>query len=811
MSNSYIELLAPAGDFDCLKAAVQNGANCVYLGSNMFNARASASNFNREELKEAINYAKLRNVKVNFTLNTLIRDEEFNDAIEIARYVYSLGCDAILVQDLGLAKRLIQLFPDMDIHASTQMSIHNLQGALELEKLGFKRAVLARELTIRDIENICMHTNIEIETFIHGALCISYSGQCLFSSMVGGRSGNRGKCAQACRLPYELCEENTDKVIDKGFLLSPKDLCGLKYIPDLIKIGVKSLKIEGRMKTPEYVATVTRIYRKYIDLALSNEPYVIDENDIKELMQVFNRGGFSNGNLDTEPNTDYVYPEKQNNQGLFLGQIQKYNASKGLITFKTHENISINDTVCVQNEEHKYTVSELMIDNSNIKSAKVDDMITIGRIKGNISLGDKIFKISDYNKNKETMEFINKENKKIPLTCVVTIKKELPISMEVTSLDKEDGNYFSMSTKKETDLIPIDSISNPITLDRIKEQINKTTDTPFEFKNIKILLDDNTYIPKISAINQLRRDCLNDLMEKAKERFLRTEKVDSLATFKDISIHSSSTNVKKKVSYSLELNTLNINFDYSKLSNIDRIYVPIKYFINKKYVDILNILKTKGDLYISLPIIVRDNYRNITFNSINDFIKDYNLKGMIITNIAGAENVNKFPDLEIVANHSLNVFNLHTIEELKSLGINSVTLSPELDRNALQKLASSSPLPTEIMVYGRVPLMNTGYCFLGKSNRCYPTCEMQCKENNYYLKDRLGYKFKIVPDNIQTVTTIYNSKILSIKYNDINIDYAKISILDENIDEINNIINTVKKGDILTGNDYTSGNLNKMV
>ena len=465
----------------------------------MFSARANAKNFNKEGLKQAIQYAKLHNVKVNFTLNTLLKENELDKALDLAKYVYSLGCDAILVQDLGLAEYLIKNFPDMDIHASTQMTIHNLAGALELEKLGFKRVVLARELTIRDIENICTHTNIEIETFIHGALCISYSGQCLVSSIVGGRSGNRGKCAQPCRLPYELIDESSDKCIDKGYLLSPKDLCGLKYIPELIKVGVKCLKIEGRLKNPQYVATVTRIYRKYIDLALSDNPYVIDENDIKDLMLSFNRGGFSAGSLDNEPNTSYIYKEKQNNQGLLLGQIQKYNANKGLITFKTQEKLSINDTVCVQNEDHKYTVSELMKDKENIKSADENDLITIGRIKGKISLGDKIYKLSDYTKNKEISDNINKENKKIPLMCTVTVKKGFPISMEVTSLDKENGNYFSMSTKKEIDLFPIDSISTPITRERIAEQISKTTDTPFEFKKINILLDENTYIPKISA------------------------------------------------------------------------------------------------------------------------------------------------------------------------------------------------------------------------------------------------------------------------------------------------------------------------
>ncbi len=315
------------GDFECLKAAVQNGADSVYFGAANFNARAQATNFDLTNLKDAISYAKLRGVNSHLVLNTLINNNEFEDAVLLAQKAYEFGIDAIIVQDLGLATTLIKNFPDLPIHASTQMTIHNLEGVLEAEKLGFKRVVLSRELSLEEITYICANSNIEIETFIHGALCISYSGQCLFSSMVGGRSGNRGRCAQPCRLPYKLVvekdraldqlnkndfEKNTNleyrniytpsfqKVIDtslgnvsNGYLLSTRDLCGLEFIPDLINAGVMCFKIEGRMKSPEYVATVTRIYRKYIDLALSDKPYIIDEKDKKELMQVFNRGGFS--------------------------------------------------------------------------------------------------------------------------------------------------------------------------------------------------------------------------------------------------------------------------------------------------------------------------------------------------------------------------------------------------------------------------------------------------------------------------------------------------------------------------------------
>ena len=394
-----VELLSPVGDFECLKAAVQNGANAVYFGSNVFSARAFAQNFDDEELKKAIEYAKLRGVKTHLTLNILIKENEFEDAFNLAKKAYEYGIDAIIVQDLGLAKILIDSFPDLEIHASTQMTIHNLEGVQELEKLGFKRAVLSRELSINDIEYICENSNIEIEAFVHGALCISYSGQCLLSSMIGGRSGNRGKCAQPCRLPYELIDKD-ENILDKGYLLSPRDLCGLKYLPELIKAGVSSFKIEGRMKTPEYVATVTRIYRKYVDLAQKYiagkiENYYIDEKDIQDLMQVFNRGGFSDGHLSSDANRNLIFKEKPNNMGLYLGKIINFNPTKGLVTAKLETSLSIGDSISFEKENSKYTISELMQNNSNIKTAKTNEIVTFGRMKGNIHIGDKVYKTYD--------------------------------------------------------------------------------------------------------------------------------------------------------------------------------------------------------------------------------------------------------------------------------------------------------------------------------------------------------------------------------------------------------------------------------
>lgn len=810
-----IELLSPVGDFECLKAAVQSGADAVYLGGDLFNARNSATNFNKEELKEAIHYAKLRNIKVNFTLNTLIKDDEFEDAINLAKYVYSLGVDAIIVQDLGLATILIKELPNLHIHASTQMTTHNLDGVLELQDLGFKRVVLSRELSLREIEYICNNSKIEIETFIHGALCISYSGQCLLSSSIGARSGNRGKCAQPCRLPYELVAESpSDKkqILDKGYLLSPRDLCGLNYIPNLIKSGVKCLKIEGRMKSPLYVSTVTQIYRKYIDLAYSNSPYVVDENDINKLMQVFNRGGFSTGNFSSAPNEEYVFKDKPNNIGLYSGNVSNYNPQKGLITLETSETLNIGDKVSTEFEEHSYTISELMKNGKNINGANPGDTVTIGRMKGKINLGDKVYKISSLTQSKQIAEFIKKENIKIPLVATVTVRKGQPIELEVTSCDKDDGNYFSMSTKRISDISPVDAISNPISIERIREQISKTQDTPFEFKYINVNIDENVYIPKISAINQLRRDCLDDLINQAIRRFHNyLEPSDSGTQFKS---SRKRKNVQESPKISLLLNTLVANDDYLKLKNVDFAYIPFTYFLNEQYKKSIVQISKVSKLYILMPVIIKDNFRNLIITNFENILKQFDIKGIVLSSLSTLECLKSYlKNLEIVANFNFNVFNRYTISELKKLGVTKVTLSPELDKNTLKELSEKSSLPVEILVYGKLPLMNTGYCLLGSSNKCYPTCSTMCRNTNsrYFLKDRLHMYFRVIPDNLQTINTIYNSKITSINYSDFNVESIRVSIIDRNVSEINSILKNVRKDIIYTGNEYTKGNLEKHV
>ncbi len=791
-----IELLSPVGDLDCLKAAVQNGADCVYFGASNFSARAFASNF--DDLELAINYAKIRGVKTNLTLNTLIKNDEFEDAYNLAKKAYELGIDAIIVQDLGLATRLIKDFPDLPIHASTQMSIHNLQGTLKLQNLGFKRVVLARELCANEIEYICQNSNVEIECFIHGALCISYSGQCLFSSLVGGRSGNRGKCAQPCRLPYELVQ-NGNETIDKGFLLSTKDLCGLDYIPFLINAGVTSFKIEGRMKTPEYVATVTRIYRKYIDLALSGNPYVIDEKDKKDLLQVFNRGLSSNGHLDKEPNKNLIYPIKPNNMGLPLGIIQKYNKTKGHITLKLQEELCVGDCISTQKENGSYNVSELMVKNKNIKIGNIGNLVTIGRMKGNISVGDKVLKDNALNSFKT-------ENRKIPLNIKLFIQNNKNISAVVNSCYKYDL-YKNLNFEYTFNIIPNTSINKPLDKDTIIKQFSKTNNSIYEFKKIEIILDDNLFLP-ISSLNDLRRTILENIEKQTLDKIKRTSNCCYTP------IVSNASNLKNNYKISLLLNDLNLEYDYSKLNGVHNLYIPLKFFVNKNYENILKVLNKKFSTYIYLPTIIRANYRNLFYDNIVNTTKKYNIKGIVLSNISNFMLISDLyksnKNLELIANYTFNIYNNETINKLNDLQISKYTVSPELDKLSILNLYGNPQ--KELIVYGKIPLMNMNYCLLGKSNKCYPNCNSLCtNKNRYFLKDRLGLHFDIVPDNIQTVTTIYNCKTLSICPTDFNLDCARIDILYENIDEINNIINTVKLGKKFEGKQYTNGNLNREI
>ena len=812
-----VELLSPVGDFECLKAAVQNGANSVYLGASSFSARAKATNFNKDELLEAIRYAKLRNVSVHLALNTLIKNDEFEEAVNLAIKAYNMGVDAIIVQDLGLATYLLENYPMIPLHGSTQMTVHNLNGVKQLETMGFSRVVLSRELSLEDITYIRENTNVELEVFIHGALCISYSGQCLLSSAIGGRSGNRGLCAQPCRLPYEIIEENTKTLkttsIDKGYLLSPRDNCAIELLPELIKLGIDSFKIEGRMKTPYYVGVVTRVYRKYIDLVLNNISLdnetlrsMIKKNlDIKnedtglsdreELTQVFNRGSFSTGHF--RPNKNLIFKDKPNNMGYYLGTITHINENKGHLKLTLENTLSVGDKVSINNES--YTVSELMIDNKNYETLPKGKTVKIGRMKGKISVGSKVYRIETAKLNKSISPTFKEDKnfKKVKINGLASISEGCPITLKVWSYE---GFYKELEYNAIADFIPENAQNKPITVDKIKEQLSKTGSTEFEFNNLEVNLNGNLFLPS-SALNELRRIALEGYENLVLQTYSRNLSAKHLKCNNENSLTS---NNDKKVS--LLINLLDLDKDYSILTSIDKLYIPLKYFLLPKYKTQLINLSNTFNLYIYMPhVILDEKLKNINFKNV---LSEINIKGFVISHISQIDLV-KDLNLELIGNFNLNIYNNFSTQKLSELNLKTITLSPELEKFEINDVLSQINTDSELIVYGKLPVMTNQYCYLGKSNKCYEKCDKKCLLNNkYYLKDRMDFKFRFIPDNMTTLTTIYNSKTLSVLHDSINVNNIRIDLLDEDFEEIQNIIDTVKSNNRFEGKEYTNGKLN---
>jgi len=777
-----IELLSPAGDMEALKAAVQNGANAVYLGASKFNARVNGKNFDDEELIQAIEYAKLRNVKVHLTLNILIQNSEFQDAINLVEKAYKAGIDAVIVQDIGVAKYIIENFPGLEVHASTQMTIYNEVGVKKLAELGFTRAVLARELSIKEIEKICKNSNIEIETFAHGALCICYSGQCLMSSMIGGRSGNRGKCAGTCRLPYELVNKKNNRVEEKGYLLSSKDVCSLDILPELIKAGVTSLKLEGRMKSPEYVGMVTSIYRKYLDLAQSDEEYIVDEQDREKLMQSFNRGGFSTGYLAGNLGKDMMYTKKPNHIGVYIGNVISYNKNKGYVKFKTNKDIALGDSISINDSSCK--TSELMENKDNIKRAKAGQVITIGRIKGNIRPNDKIYKTVSTQLQNEIMQSYSKENIKRDINCKISLRKEEKLKLEVQDIITNQKVIVEGETVKKAENIGI-------TRDRVLEQLSKTGNTIFRIKEAEVDIEECISIP-IKAINEARRNALELLENKIKKIFKRS--LDKLTKIKMESNYKNTNKVK----VSVLLNKIK-ECDYTKLKNVDRVYIPFSEFISKE--NLLDKIIDNFDTYLYLPAIIKGNYEELLKKHIDNIMKK-NIKGVVVSNLSQFDIIKKF-NKDIIANYTMNITNNKSAQEVINLGASTVTISPEANKSIIKDLQANK----ELIVYGRALLMTSEYCTIG----IFKKCDGKCEQGEYVLKDRMNFEFPIYTDRFNCNNKIYNSKITSISYLDLSVDSIRIDILEENIEEINQIIKVHKDGGRLEGNKYTNGNINREI
>jgi collagenase-like PrtC family protease len=518
-----VELLAPAGNAESLRAAVENGADAVYLGGKLFNARQQAGNFDMPELREGLRYAHARGVSIYLTLNTLLSDGEIPQAVAYAKEACDAGIDGIIVQDFGLAALLRKTCPELPLHGSTQMTVYDLDGVRLLEKMGFKRVVLARELTLEQAAWIARNTELEVEMFVHGAMCVCYSGQCLMSSMIGGRSGNRGRCAQPCRLAWTLVSpDGKNRPSDRPrYLLSPKDMNTLEYIGEIAASGVRSLKIEGRMKSPEYVATVVRIYRKYLDIALKQgnagnaAKLDIDEKDRHDLLQIFNRGGFSSGYLKGKKGAAMMSYDKPNNSGVCVGSVVSYDSRRRTLKIRLVETLNIGDGIEIWaggSGSPGGTVTMIKKSGRNVKKAVKGDVVEIGFFSGNIAPGMKVFKTADIELIREAQRtYANGNLRRIPIRGAAVLEPGRPL---VLTVEDDDGHRITVSGS-----VPAETaVNRPLTRDRLAGQLNKTGSTPFDFVQLDIRMQDGLVIP-VSEINEVRRKGLEALYEARADRY----------------------------------------------------------------------------------------------------------------------------------------------------------------------------------------------------------------------------------------------------------------------------------------------------
>ena len=674
-----IELLAPAGNMEALIAAIQAGCDAVYIAGDHFGARAFAKNFSNDGIVEAINYAHLYGVKVYITVNTLIYENEVDSFVDYIRFIHKNNVDAVLIQDLGMFDLLRKKFPNLELHASTQMHIHNLDGVKLMESLGMKRIVLARETSIDDIKNIIKNTKAEIEVFVHGALCISYSGQCLMSSLIGGRSGNRGACAGSCRLKYDVIDDNNKKLNDGDYPLSTKDLKSIEYIGNLIDIGVASLKIEGRMKSREYVYKVVSLYRKAIDSYYKYGKVVIDDNDMIELKKIFNRN-YTKGFLNNASNNDLINSYRPNHLGVKVGKIVEY--SNGCTKIKLTNSISIGSGLRVisNSGDVGISVNDFYVNKKLVKSAKAGEIISI-KVNGKVNVGDDVVITLDTLLNKKIDSLIENSLRKVIINASFTgkIGKEMELTLN-------DGN--NKITVKGN--IVDKAVKNSVTIDDIKSKLNKLGNTCYQFNKIDILIDDNIFIP-ISEINNLRRKAI-DLLNQSrlyKIEFREEEYSINVPDFKSERLLTCLVSDKKTY------------------NNLD-----------KKY-DIVYSEENINGCILKLPRVIK-NY------------PEYNKK-MMIGEVGG---FNKYRN--VCTDFSLNVVNSYTVAFLHSLGAKCITLSYELNDDQIKDIIDNyekryNKHPNlELIVSGYPEVMIPKFSLNKYYNR-----------NKLYLRDMYGNKLKV--------------------------------------------------------------------
>lgn len=741
-----IEILSPVGNKEMLYAAINNGADAIYMSGKDYGARKFATNFNKEELKEAVEYARLYGVKVYITINTLIYENEIEKFIEYVKFLYELNVDAVLVQDIGMINLIRNICPNLVIHASTQMHNHNIEGIKYLKELGVKRVVLARELSLEEIKNI--NVDIEKEVFVYGALCISYSGQCLMSSLLLNRSGNRGECAGMCRLPYELYEENKKINTEGPYLLSPKELNTLSHLREIIASGIDSLKIEGRMKSPEYVGYVTKIFRRLVDCYYNNEIMNVTPEELTNLKKLYNRE-FTLGHLFNERNYKLMNIKSPNHLGTFLGTatVEKNNKIKILLSDDIHQYDGIrfgNSEGMIVN--YLYDKDFLLIN----KASKGDIVYVDNKI--GLNQNENVLKTLD----SKLLEKINDiPKRRVPVNIKVEALLNKPLKATISDFEHTITKSLGMVTA---------SIKCPIKKEEIVERFSRLNETIFRLIDIEIIEDENIFIP-VKIMNELRREIVLALELERKKRTIEPY-------YGNYPTNKISMNITKSINI----------FVHNE--------EQLKYLLNKEV-----------NIYTD-DLLMYKKYKQSNIYYVTDrvcaHLLDLENENIMCSNLSSIYKYNK--NNNIFSDIYLNIVNSYSVETLASLNVKKISLTVEnsLENikdiiNQYEKRNKSKP-NLDILVYGRVELMVLKHCFLNMFINNDHDCKVCKNKKQYYLKDRNNFLFPIINKNCNSY--ILNYKNINLinninYYKKIGINNFTINLFNESIEEIDKILNDI--------------------
>lgn len=736
-----VELLAPAGNMECLHAAVKAGADAVYLGAGHFNARRGADNFSLENLAEACDYAHLRGVKIYLTLNTVVLPSELPDALELARQAYRCGVDAFIVQDIGISIELSRIMPDVEVHVSTQMNIHDEDGLRAAAALGATRVTLARELSLAEIarlHELAEELGVELESFAHGALCICYSGQCFMSSLVGGRSANRGRCAQACRLPYELHNRALRKTLDAPgeHLLSPKDLCTANLIPELLHAGVASLKIEGRMKSPEYVQAVVGVYRAVIDrveaaidrdgidsVVASDAPELrASEDEMNVLSEAFSRG-FTTAYLKGKRGNEIMSYGRPNNRGVFVGRVAK--VREGLVFIDPETELHVGDLIEFwTNLGHfVHTIGEFKTD----RAGRV--FFPVERAVGK---GDRVFRV----RNAEAA-FVDDD--KLP-SVAVCARAELRIGQPALltfTVAAGDASVTVEGPEVEA------ARTKAITEEEVREHIDRMGTTPFYLSSLEIDLDEGVGMG-FSMLHKLRARAAEELQETILAHYhaRKLERTPSRA-FAPV--------VRKGWCRVAALATNPACARAAKRAGADLIYVPAANYRRGEAViagQLSDTAEQAGYPKQCIPVLpnVSQMFDEEKRNGFDTWKRVKADKPVMVENLGQLLHATEMGAAPEVGPH-IPVTNKLDLQAMADLGAQRVWLSPELSLVQIEELGDMAPMPLGLTIMGQTELMVTEHCLLMSQGPCNQKCaECARRKSPHYLKDRKGYEMPVITD-----------------------------------------------------------------